>query len=90
MSRKLVAVTAAFLVAGVSFAYAATAQHETGVIAKIDTMAPSITLKTGKIKTFWLDKTIDVSTLTVGEKVLVTYAMTDKKPMASAVAASVN
>ena len=90
MSRKLIAATAAILVAaGASAAFAATST-ETGVIAQIDAKAPSITLKSGKVKTFWLDKQVMIDSLKVGEKVLVTYEMTNKKPWASAVAAAAN
>jgi hypothetical protein len=90
MSRKLIAATAAILVAaGASAAFAATST-ETGVIAQIDSKAPSITLKSGKVKTFWLDKQVMIDSLKVGEKVLVTYEMTNKKPWASAVAPASN
>lgn len=87
MSSKLVAATAAFVIAGVTLASAAV-QTETGVIAKIDTKAPSITLKTGKVKTFSLDKGVDASALKVGEKVKVSYEMVNKKATASAVTAA--
>jgi hypothetical protein len=42
------------------------------------------------VKTFWLDKQVMIDSLKVGEKVLVTYEMTNKKPWASAVAAAPN
>lgn len=89
MSKKLIVAAVAAVIAGTSFAYAA-ATTETGVISKIDTKAPSITLKSGKVKTFWLDKSIDVTTLKVDEKVTVTYDMTGKKATASAVVAATN
>ena len=50
--------------------------------------APSITLKSGKIKTFWLEKSVNAATLKVGQKVTVSYEMANKKPTASAVATS--
>lgn len=89
MSKKLMVAAVAAVIAGTSFAYAA-ATTETGVISKIDTKAPSITLKSGKVKTFWLDKSIDVTTLKVNEKVTVTYDMTGNKATASAVVAATN
>jgi Cu/Ag efflux protein CusF len=89
MSKKLIAATVAAVIAGMSFAYAA-ASTETGVISKIDTKAPSITLKSGKVKTFLLDKAIDVTTLKVDEKVTVTYDMIGNKATASAVVAATN
>ena len=89
MSKKLIVAAVAAVIAGTSSAYAATTT-ETGVISKIDTKAPSITLKSGKVKTFWLDKSIDLTALKVDEKVTVTYDMTGKKAMASAVVAATN
>jgi Cu/Ag efflux protein CusF len=85
--RKFVLPFAAALVASATMAYAA-AQTETGVIAKIDSKAPSITLKAGKVKTFFLDKSVSLASLKVGEKVTVNYDMTNNKPMASAVTAA--
>lgn len=84
MSKKLVAATAAALIAGLSFAYAA-AQTETGIIASIDMKAPSITLQSGAVKTFWLAKNINLANLKVGEKVTVTYDMVADKPTANMV-----
>ena len=64
--------------------FAATQRRpRSGAIAKIDAKAPSITLKSGKVKTFKLAKEFDVDALKEGEKVLVTYEMTNKKPTAS-------
>jgi len=85
--RKSLLPFAAALVASATMAYAA-ASTETGVIAKIDTKAPSITLKAGKVKTFLLDKSIDLASLKVGEKVTVSYEMTKNKATASAVTAA--
>src|SRR4051794_35242775 len=59
--RKIMlsAAAAAVVLSGpVAFAATAAAKSETGVIAQIDTKAPSITLKSGKIKTFFLGKEI--------------------------------
>jgi Cu/Ag efflux protein CusF len=87
MSKKLTAAataTAIALIGGMSFAQAA--QTETGVIASIDAKAPSITLKSGAIKTFWLAAGVSLSNLKVGEKVMVTYDMVANKATASAVA----
>jgi Cu/Ag efflux protein CusF len=89
--RKIMlsAAAAAVLLSGpVAFAATAAAKTETGVIAQIDTKAPSITLKSGKIKTFFLGKEVVVADLKVGEKVTVTYEMVAKKPTASAVVAA--
>jgi Cu/Ag efflux protein CusF len=83
MNKSLVPFTAA-LVASATLAYAA-AQTETGVIAQIDAKAPSITLKSGKVKTFWLDKSVSLASLKVGEKVTINYEMANNKPMASSV-----
>jgi hypothetical protein len=47
---------------------------------------PSITLKSGAIKTFWLAAGVSLSNLKVGEKVMVTYDMVANKATASAVA----
>ena len=85
--RKSLLPFAAALVASATMAYAA-AQTETGVIAKIDSKAPSITLKAGKVKTFFLDKTVNLASLKVGEKVTVNYEMTNNKATASAVTAA--
>lgn len=87
MSKKLIAATLAATIAGVSFAYAAS-PTETGVISKIDTKAMSITLKSGKVKTFWLGQDFDLSALKVNEKVMITYDIQGKKAMASAVVAA--
>ena len=84
MKKHLIPATAIAFVASMSLAYAA-AETETGVIAKIDSTAHTITLKSGKVKEFWLDKAVSLDTLKVGDKVLVTYEMSNKKPMASAV-----
>ena len=86
--RKIMlsAAAAAVLLSGpVAFAATAAAKSETGVIAQIDAKAPSITLKSGKVKTFFLGKDISVADLKVGEKVTVTYEIVAKKPTASAV-----
>ena len=83
----LSAAAAAVLLSG-PVAYAATAKTETGVIAQIDAKAPSITLKSGKIKTFFLGKEVVVADLKVGEKVTVTYAMVSKKPTATTIVAA--
>ena len=85
--RKFVLPLAAAFVAAGTMAYAA-ARTETGVISQIDAKAPSITLKSGKIKTFWLGKSVNLASLKVGEKVTVSYEMTNDKPMASAVTVS--
>lgn len=85
--RKIMLSTAAVAMLFSGAALAAT-KTETGVIAKIDAKAPSITLKAGKIKTFDLGTGVDVSTLKVGEKVVVTYDLVNKKPVASEVAAA--
>ena len=87
MKKHLIPATAIAIVASMSLAYAA-AETETGVISKIDATAHTITLKSGKVKEFWLDKAVSLGTLKVGDKVLVTYEITNKKPMASAVAAA--
>ena len=89
MSNKLTIASIAAVIASASFAHAA-ATTETGVISKIDTAVPSITLKSGKVKTFWLDKAIDLSKLKVDEKVTVTYDMSGNKAMASTVVAATN
>lgn len=89
MMKKLAAATAAAVIASMSLAYAAS-QTETGVIASIDVKAPSITLSSGMVKTFWLGKGITLASLKVGEKVLVTYDMTGNKATASAVAPATN
>jgi Cu/Ag efflux protein CusF len=89
--RKIMlsAAAAAVVLSGpVAFAATAAAKSETGVIAQIDTKAPSITLKSGKIKTFFLGKEIALADFKVGEKVTVTYEMVSKKPTASAVIAA--
>ena len=85
--RKLLLPVAAALVAAGTIAYAAT-QTETGVISQIDTKAPSITLKSGKIKTFWLGKSVSPASLKVGDKVTVSYDMAGNKPTASSVTVS--
>ncbi len=85
--RKIMLSTAAVAMLFSGAALAA-AKSETGVIAKIDTAASSITLKAGKVKTFWLGSTVDATTLKVGEKVVVTYDLVNKKPTASEVAAA--
>ena len=84
--RKILIPTAAFAVlASSTLGFAATMQPmtESGTIAKIDAKTPSITLKSGKVKTFWLAKAVDVSALKVGDKVLVSYEMMNKHPTAS-------
>jgi Cu/Ag efflux protein CusF len=86
MHAKLIT-TAAILVASTAAASAAT-QTETGVISKIDSKAPSITLASGAPAQFWLLKGVNVSLLKVGEKVTVSYDMQNGKPMASAVVAA--
>ena len=85
--RKFVLPFAAALVASATMAYAAV-QTETGVIAKIDAKAPSITLKSGKVKTFFLDKSVGLASLKVGEKVTVSYEVANNKPTASSVTAA--
>ena len=83
--RKILIPTAAFAVlASSTLGFAATQpMTESGTIAKIDAKTPSITLKSGKVKTFWLAKAVDVSALKVGDKVLVSYEMMNKHPTAS-------
>ena len=90
MRKLMLSAAAAGVLLSGPLAYAATAaaKTETGVIAQIDAKAPSITLKSGKIKTFVLTKDIVVADLKVGEKVTVTYEMVSKKPTASAVVAA--
>jgi Cu/Ag efflux protein CusF len=80
--RKIMLSTAAVAMLFSGAALAA-AQSETGVIAKIDTKAHSLTLKSGKVKTFELGTGVDASALKVGEKVMVTYDIVNKKPVAS-------
>lgn len=86
--RKLMLSTAAVAVLFSGAAFAATGHSETGVIAKIDAKAHSITLKSGKIKTFELGTGVDASGLKVGEKVVITYDLVNKKPVASEVTAA--
>lgn len=89
--RKIMlsAAAAAVLLSGpVAFAATAAAKTETGIIAEIDAKAPSITLKSGRIKTFWLAKEVALADLKVGEKVTVTYDMVNKKPTANNVVAA--
>ena len=89
--RKIMlsAAAAAVLLSGpVAFAATTTAKTETGVIAQIDSKAPSITLKSGKIKTFFLGKDVATTDLKVGEKVTITYAIVSKKPTATIVVAA--
>jgi Cu/Ag efflux protein CusF len=83
--RKIMIPTAAFAVlASSTLGFAATQpMTESGTIAKIDAKTPSITLKTGKVKTFWVAKAVDVSTLKVGDKVQVSYEMMNKHPTAN-------
>ncbi|HZP20326.1 MAG TPA: DUF1344 domain-containing protein [Bauldia sp.] len=82
-----IAFPAAALAVALSASVALAATHtETGVIDKIDTKAPTITLKTGKVKVFWLDKAVSVDDFKVGEKVKVTYDIVNKKPVATAIA----
>jgi Cu/Ag efflux protein CusF len=87
MRKFVLPLAAATLVAGTIGAYAAV-MSETGVIAQIDAKAPTITLKSGKVKTFWLDKSVNAGSLKVGEKVKISYEMSNNKPMASAVTAA--
>ena len=54
------------------------------MIAKIDAKAPSITLKSGKIKTSWLAKAVAVARPEGRRKGAVSYEMVSKKPTASA------
>jgi Cu/Ag efflux protein CusF len=89
--RKIMlsAAAAAVLLSGpAAFAATAAAKTETGIIAQIDSKAPSITLKSGKIKTFFLGKDVALADLKVGEKVTVTYAIVSKKPTATTVIAA--
>ncbi len=86
--RKLMLSTAAVAVLFSGAAFAATAHTETGVIAKIDAKAHAVTLKSGKVKTFELGTGVDVSGLKVGEKVVVTYDIVNKKPVASEIMAA--
>jgi Cu/Ag efflux protein CusF len=86
MRKFVLPLAAAAFLAGTVGSYAAV-MSETGVIAQIDAKAPTITLKSGKVKTFWLDKSINPASLKVGEKVKVSYDMMNKKPVASAVSA---
>jgi len=85
--RKIMLSTAAVAMLFSGAALAAN-KTETGVIAKIDTKAQSLTLKSGKIKTFELGTGVDVSGLKVGEKVVVTYDIVNKKPVASEITAA--
>ena len=90
MRKLMLSAAAAGVLLSGPLAYAATAaaKTETGVIAQIDAKAPSITLKSGKIKTFLLGKEVVAADLKVGEKVKVTYEMVSKKPTASAIVAA--
>jgi Cu/Ag efflux protein CusF len=85
--RKIMLSTAAVAMLFSGAALAA-AKSETGTIAKIDTKAHSLTLKSGKVKTFELGTAVDASGLKVGEKVVVTYDIVNKKPVASEVVAA--
>ena len=84
MSTKLVAAATAALFASLSLAHAAT-QTETGVIAQIDTKAPTITLASGNPKQFWVNKDVNIASFKAGDKVIVSYDMVNNKALASAV-----
>ena len=87
MRKIVIAATSLALIAGSTVAFAAS-QTETGVISKIDTAGPSITLASGNPTQFWLDQNVKLSMLKVGEKVTVTYDMQNGKPTASMIAAA--
>jgi Protein of unknown function (DUF1344) len=73
MRRLIIAASsAAFLVASSAVALA---EQATGAIASIDPRANTVTLENGE--TFSLPESFDAATLTVGEKVKITYTMGD-------------
>ncbi len=81
MKKSVIAAAAVAL--AMASATGANAKAATGTIASVDKKGDSFTLSDGK--TFALPENIEVETLTVGEKVSVTYSGKAGKLMASSV-----